>query len=78
MELSDVSFSSVSFDSNTCADIICGSNGLPITPNSIRIIGNFKARIEAVRHANLVRYVDCFRNKDGLYRKISIINHYYS
>lgn len=67
MESTDISFASLSFDSSTCSDIICGSNGLPITPNSIRMIGNFKAQIQHVVHPNLIRYVDCFRNKEGKY-----------
>lgn len=65
MELSHISLASLSLDSNTCADIVCGSNGLPLTPNSIRIIGDFKAQVEHVNHPNLTRYVECFRNKNG-------------
>uniref|UniRef100_A0A6G1SI73 TBC domain-containing protein kinase-like protein n=1 Tax=Aceria tosichella TaxID=561515 RepID=A0A6G1SI73_9ACAR len=64
MKLSNISLASISLDSSTCADIICGSNGLPVTPNSIRIIGDFKAQIGHVDHPNLTKYVDCFRNKN--------------
>lgn len=65
MELSNISLASLSLDSSTCADIVCGSNGLPLTPNSIRIIGDFKAQVEHIDHPNLTRYVECFRNKNG-------------
>lgn len=41
-----------------------GSNGLPATPNSISIIGYFKSNIEKVNHPFLVKYLDCYRNKD--------------
>lgn len=41
-----------------------GSNGLPATPNSISIIGYFKSSIEKVNHRFLVKYLDCYRNKD--------------
>lgn len=44
----------------------CGVNGLPMTPSSITILGNFKAFIEPVKHPNLVSYVDTFRLKHGL------------
>lgn len=64
MQYSNISLASISLDSSTCADIVCGSNGLPVTPNSIRIIGQFKAYVENVNHPNLVKYVDCFRNKN--------------
>lgn len=67
MDLSNVNFDNLSFDSSPYIDTPCGSNGLPITPNSIRIIGNFKARVEHINCSYLTRYVDCFRNKDGKY-----------
>lgn len=65
MDLTDIRLASLSLDSSTYSDIVCGSNGLPLTPNSIRIIGEFKARVERVDHINLVKYVECFRNKNG-------------
>ena len=65
MKLSNISLASVSLDSSSCSDIICGSNGLPLTPNSIRIVGEFKAKVGHVDHPNLVKYVECLRNKNG-------------
>lgn len=65
MDLSRVALTSLTFDSSSCADVICGPNGLPITPNSVQIIGQYKAQVENVCHPNLTRYVECFRNKNG-------------
>ena len=42
----------------------CGSNGLPLTPNSVRIIGRFQLLTD-VRHPNLCSYVDLQRGKRG-------------
>jgi len=67
MDLSRISLATLSLDSSTCADIICGENGLPLTPNSIKIIGDFKALVETVQHPNLTKYVECLRNKNGNY-----------
>lgn len=67
MDLSTISLASLSLDSSTCPDIVCGTNGLPLTPNSIRIIGEFKAQVEHIEHLNLTKYVECFRNKNGKY-----------
>jgi len=51
---------------NNCED--CGSNGLPITPNSISIIGTFQSSISSISHSNLVQYLDCYRTKNGNFR----------
>lgn len=65
MDLKDMGLASLAFDSRIIPDIVCGSNGLPVTPNSIKIIGCFKAQVQAVRHPSLTRYIDCFRDKNG-------------
>lgn len=59
MAISNIRLASLSLESSSLTNIITGS------PNSIKIIGEFKAQINKVSHANLVRYVDCFRNKNG-------------
>lgn len=51
-----------------------GSNGLPATPNSISIIGNFKSKIERIDNKYLVKYLDCYRNKD---ETITFVSEYY-
>ncbi|XP_067948169.1 TBC domain-containing protein kinase-like protein [Watersipora subatra] len=40
----------------------CGSNGLPLTPNSIRIIGRFQL-LTVIEHPNLCSYIDLTRAK---------------
>ncbi|CAG0894600.1 unnamed protein product [Darwinula stevensoni] len=40
----------------------CGSNGLPLTPNSIVILGKFQA-LRTLSHPNIVSYVDIVRGK---------------
>ncbi|CAG0894602.1 unnamed protein product [Darwinula stevensoni] len=42
----------------------CGSNGLPLTPNSIVILGKFQA-LRTLSHPNIVSYVDIVRGKHG-------------
>ncbi|XP_062514712.1 TBC domain-containing protein kinase-like protein isoform X2 [Corticium candelabrum] len=41
----------------------CGSNGLPLTPNSIRMLGRFQ-RLKSTNHAHLCQYVDIVRAKN--------------
>ncbi|KAG0419976.1 hypothetical protein HPB47_003761, partial [Ixodes persulcatus] len=43
----------------------CGNNGLPLTPNSIRILGLFQL-LKKLSHKNLCTYLDVLRSKhDG-------------
>lgn len=65
MDVGHISIASLSFDSSTGRDIVCGPSGPPLTPNSVAVIGQFKAVIEHVRHPSLSQYVECFRNKNG-------------
>lgn len=41
----------------------CGANGLPITPNSISILGNFRSHVQSRRSDRLVQYLSCKRSK---------------
>jgi TBC domain-containing protein kinase-like protein len=43
---------------------VCGSNGLPLTPNSIKILGRFQI-LKTVTHPRLCQYVDISRGKHG-------------
>lgn len=43
---------------------LCGSNGLPLTPNSIKILGRSQFLIR-LNHKNLCTYVDVLRGKHG-------------
>ena len=42
----------------------CGTNGLPLTPNSIRIFGRFQG-LRRVQHPNLCEYIDIVRGQHG-------------
>lgn len=52
----------------------CGSNGLPLTPNSIRIYGKFQA-LKAIVSPHLCRYVDIQR---GPNERLFVISEHYS
>lgn len=67
----DANFASITLKAGTRNSDNCGANGLPVTPSSISLIGNFKALIEPVSHDYLVPYLDCFRNKHG---KLTMVN----
>ena len=43
---------------------LCGSNGLPLTPNSVIIYGKSQS-LMCLKHANLCEYLDIFRGKHG-------------
>lgn len=60
-------FAKITFNADSSSVDDCGSNGLPITPNSISIIGNFKSLVYSSHHPNIVQYVDCYRSKNGMY-----------
>lgn len=47
----------------------CGSNGLPLTPNSIRILGCAHA-LYLINHPNLCTYIDVLRGKHGKYNSL--------
>ena len=44
----------------------CGTNGLPLTPNSVRILGKFQ-KLKALEHPNICQYIDVVRGKHGEY-----------
>lgn len=45
-------------------DCCCGSNGLPLTPNSIAILGRAQI-LKTIDHPNLCEYLDIVRGKHG-------------
>ena len=53
----------------------CGANGLPLTPNSIRILGRMQ-ELKNINHENLCKYIDITRSKHGkkYSAKIKILN----
>lgn len=42
----------------------CGTNGLPLTPNSIVILGRFQ-HVKNLYHENVCQYLDITRVKNG-------------
>ena len=44
----------------------CGSNGLPLTPNSIRITGRFQT-LTVLEHIGLCNYIELKRGKHGMH-----------
>lgn len=52
---------------------VCGSNGLPLTPNSIKILGRFQI-LKTVTHPRLCQYVDISRGKHE--RLVVVAEHY--
>ena len=42
----------------------CGANGLPLTPNSIKVIGRFQF-LTTLQHRHLCRYLDIAKSKHG-------------
>lgn len=51
----------------------CGTNGLPLTPNSIAIYGQSKV-LETLSHPNLVVFLECLREK---HERIITVQEYY-
>uniref|UniRef100_A0A8C8DX13 Protein kinase domain-containing protein n=1 Tax=Oryzias sinensis TaxID=183150 RepID=A0A8C8DX13_9TELE len=52
---------------------VCGSNGLPLTPNSIKILGRFQI-LKNITHPRLCQYIDISRGKHE--RLIVVAEHY--
>ncbi|XP_053401999.1 TBC domain-containing protein kinase-like protein [Mercenaria mercenaria] len=40
----------------------CGANGLPLTPNSIKIVGRFQ-HLKTLDHTHICKYLDCVRGR---------------
>ncbi|XP_035681915.1 TBC domain-containing protein kinase-like protein [Branchiostoma floridae] len=51
----------------------CGSNGLPLTPNSIKILGRAQ-KLKTITHPRLCQYIDFARGKNE--RLIVVVEHY--
>lgn len=51
---------------------ICSRNGLPLTPNSIVILGRSQF-LKSIQHNNLCEYLDIIRSKHGELQKIHIL-----
>lgn len=52
----------------------CGSNGLPLTPNSVQILGKFQT-LSKLEHPNLCAYVEICRIQHGNMIKFPFLLH---
>ncbi|XP_076359220.1 TBC domain-containing protein kinase-like protein isoform X2 [Tachypleus tridentatus] len=51
----------------------CGINGLPLTPNSVRILGKFQ-KLKTVDHPQLCKYLDIIRGK---HERLMVVSEHY-
>lgn len=65
--LRDAQLGAFTFFASALPHDVCGSNGLPLTPNSIKILGRFQI-LKTVIHPRLCKYVDISRGKHGKVR----------
>lgn len=56
--------SALTFIAKSWHNDACSQNGLPLTPNSISILGKFQY-LKTIDHENLVQYLDVLRGKHG-------------
>lgn len=62
--LKDAEMGASTFFASALPHDVCGSNGLPLTPNSIKILGRFQI-LKTIIHPRLCQYVDITRGKHG-------------
>uniref|UniRef100_A0A0G2K9Q0 TBC1 domain containing kinase n=1 Tax=Rattus norvegicus TaxID=10116 RepID=A0A0G2K9Q0_RAT len=60
--LKDAEMGAFTFFASALPHDVCGSNGLPLTPNSIKILGRFQV-LKTITHPRLCQYVDISRGK---------------
>ncbi|KAL0203104.1 hypothetical protein M9458_001122, partial [Cirrhinus mrigala] len=60
--LRDAELGASTFFASPLPHDVCGSNGLPLTPNSIKILGRFQI-LKTITHPRLCQYVDISRGK---------------
>ncbi|XP_030643926.1 TBC domain-containing protein kinase-like protein [Chanos chanos] len=60
--LRDAQLGAFTFFASALPHDVCGSNGLPLTPNSIKILGRFQY-LKTLTHPRLCQYVDISRGK---------------
>uniref|UniRef100_A0A3Q4H487 TBC domain-containing protein kinase-like protein n=1 Tax=Neolamprologus brichardi TaxID=32507 RepID=A0A3Q4H487_NEOBR len=63
--LKDAQLGAFTFFASALPHDVCGSNGLPLTPNSIKILGRFQI-LKTITHPRLCQYVDISRGKHGM------------
>uniref|UniRef100_A0A4W5LF59 TBC domain-containing protein kinase-like protein n=1 Tax=Hucho hucho TaxID=62062 RepID=A0A4W5LF59_9TELE len=73
--LRDAQLGAFTFFASALPHDVCGSNGLPLTPNSIKILGRFQL-LKTITHPRLCQYVDISRGKHE--RLVVVTEHYES
>ncbi|XP_076831025.1 TBC domain-containing protein kinase-like protein isoform X2 [Brachyhypopomus gauderio] len=73
--LGDAELGAFTFFASPLPHDVCGSNGLPLTPNSIKILGRFQI-LKTITHPRLCQYVDITRGKHE--RLIVVAEHHQS
>uniref|UniRef100_A0A9L0J9Z0 TBC1 domain containing kinase n=1 Tax=Equus asinus TaxID=9793 RepID=A0A9L0J9Z0_EQUAS len=68
--LKDAEMGAFTFFASALPHDVCGSNGLPLTPNSIKILGRFQI-LKTITHPRLCQYVDISRGKHVMIQNIS-------
>ncbi|XP_051560179.1 TBC domain-containing protein kinase-like protein [Myxocyprinus asiaticus] len=63
--LRDVELGAFTFFASPLPHDVCGSNGLPLTSNSIKILGHFQI-LKTITHPRLCQYVDITRGKHDM------------
>ncbi|KAM4808871.1 TBC domain-containing protein kinase-like protein isoform 2-T2 [Rhinophrynus dorsalis] len=71
--LKDAELGALTFFASALPHDVCGSNGLPLTPNSIKILGRFQI-LKTIVHPRLCQYVDISRGKHE--RLVVVAEHY--
>ncbi|XP_056422015.1 TBC domain-containing protein kinase-like protein [Hyla sarda] len=71
--IKDAGLGAFTFFASALPHDVCGSNGLPLTPNSIKILGRFQI-LKTIVHPRLCQYVDISRGKHE--RLVVVAEHY--
>ncbi|KAK2852341.1 hypothetical protein Q7C36_007542 [Tachysurus vachellii] len=71
--LRDAELGAFTFFASPLPHDVCGSNGLPLTPNSIKILGRFQI-LKTITHPRLCQYIDISRGKHE--RLVVVAEHY--
>ncbi|XP_056010659.1 TBC domain-containing protein kinase-like protein [Ostrea edulis] len=72
-ELGDADFGLTTFFARTHPNDKCGANGLPLTPNSIKILGRFE-HLKTINHENVCKYIDIQRGK---HERLMVVTEHY-
>ncbi|CAG0883099.1 unnamed protein product [Cyprideis torosa] len=72
--LGHASLGATTFCATAYSSDTCGSNGLPLTPLSVQMLGKFQA-FRQLRHENLCAYIELIRGK---HERVYLISEHYA